>query len=442
MLKKKAPINRENIGKIMKRVFKTVDWAHSTSIYEVNDRQYNPEGSFNAFSKELSRIKDMGVETIWFMPVTPISILKRKGTLGSYYACSDYQAINPEFGTLGDFKKLVRKAHKLGMKVMIDWVANHTGWDHVWTRSNPDFFSRDEEGNFLPPFPDWEDVIHLDYGNKDLWKAMIEAMKFWVTECDLDGFRCDMAHLVPLDFWKVARTELDALKHLFWLGETEEIHYHEVFDASYAWLFLHSMEKLWRHETDINGLDHVLHTYDATFPKSAIHTFFTSNHDENSHSGSQYERIGDAAKPFAVLCATWNGIPLIYNGQELPMTNKRLQFFDKDLIPWTGENAMHDFYKVLLTLKSTNPALRAADKNVRTFRLDTTANANVFAFLRKNKDREVLVILNLSPGKQVIKIIGKVATGEYKNVFTNTNLTIASEHVFEISEWGWLVYEK
>src|SRR5215831_14323205 len=193
----------------MKKTFKTVDWANATSIYEVNVRQYTPEGTFNAFSRQLERIADMGVGTIWFMSVTPISMVKRKGTLGSYYACSDYQAINPEFGTLNDFKKLVRKAHKLGLKVMIDWVANHTGWDHVWTKSNPDFFSRDAEGNFLPPFPDWEDVIHLDYTNKDLWKAMIDAMKFWIKECDLDGFRCDMAHLVPLDFWRHARTELE-----------------------------------------------------------------------------------------------------------------------------------------------------------------------------------------------------------------------------------------
>src|SRR6185436_95495 len=157
-------------------------------------------------------------------------------------------------------------------------------------------------------------------------------------------------------FWKAARTELDAMKHLFWLGETEEIHYHEVFDASYAWLFLHTMEKYWKQEDGINGLDQVLHKYETLFPKNALHTFFTSNHDENSHSGSEYERIGNAAKPFAVLCATWNGIPLIYSGQELPMVNKRLYFFDKDVIPWTGDYALHDFYKTLLTLRSTNPA--------------------------------------------------------------------------------------
>jgi glycosidase len=426
----------------MNKAFKTADWAHTANIYEVNVRQYTPEGTFHAFSNELSRLKEMGVQTIWFMPITPISLLNRKGTLGSYYACSDYTAINPEFGTLNDFKKLIKKAHKLGFKVLIDWVANHTGWDHVWTKSNPEFFSRDADGKFLPPFPDWEDVIHLDYSNKDLWRAMIEAMKFWVSECDLDGFRCDMAHLVPLDFWKQARTELDAMKRLFWLGETEEIHYHEVFDASYAWLFLHTMEKYAKHEEGINALDVVLHKYDSKFPKNALHAFFTSNHDENTHSGTEYERLGDAAKPFAVLCATWNGIPLIYSGQELPMVDKRLHFFDKDLIPWTGQYALHDFYKALLTLRSTNSALRAADRSVRNYRLETTGNANVFAFLRKNNEREVLVILNLSASRQQIKIIGKVAEGQFRNVFTGTDLTMSAEKVFDLNEWGYEVYEK
>jgi len=387
-------------------------------------------------------LKDMGVQTIWFMPITPISILNRKGTLGSYYACSDYVSVNPEFGTLADFKKLVKKAHKLGFKVMIDWVANHTGWDHVWTKSNPEFFSTDEQGKFLPPFPDWEDVIHLNYANKDLWRAMIDAMKFWIKECDLDGFRCDMAHLVTLDFWRLARKELDSIKLLFWLAETEEIDFHKVFDASYAWSFLHTMEKFGKAETGINGLDHVLHNYQSMFPRHALHTFFTSNHDENSHSGTEYERIGDAAKPFAVLCITWNGIPLIYSGQELPMKDKRLHFFDKDFIPWTGEYVLHDFYKTLLNLRFDNPALRAADGNVRTFRLDTTDNVDVFGYLKKNKDREVLVILNLSAVNREVKIIGKIVTGTYKNVFSGDTGEINSDKTVDLDAWGYQVYER
>jgi glycosidase len=426
----------------MNKAFQTVEWGHSTNIYEVNVRQYTIEGTFTAFAKHLARLKDMGIQTIWFMPITPISLLNRKGTLGSYYACSDYQAINPEFGTLADFKKLVNKAHKLGFKVMIDWVANHTGWDHVWTKSNPGFFSKDEKGNFRPPFPDWEDVIHLNYDNKEMRKAMIEAMKFWVRECDIDGFRCDMAHLVPLDFWFQARTELDVIKPLFWFAETEEVSYHEVFDASYAWELLHTMEKYWKHETDINGIDLVLFKYGSVFPASALRVFFTSNHDENSHSGTEYERMGDTALLFAVLCATWDSIPLIYSGQELPMKDKRLEFFDKDAIPWTNNPALNDFYKALLNLKQSNPALRAGDKNVKTYRLETSDNTHVFAYLKKNRANEVLVMLNLSDDDIKGQIIGEVASGVYKNVFNGSTVDISIQKSFEMKKWEHAVYEK
>ncbi|MBL7737627.1 MAG: 1,4-alpha-glucan branching protein [Chitinophagaceae bacterium] len=427
----------------MNKPFPTVEWAHTTNIYEVNVRQYTPEGTFAAFAKHLPRLKDMGVQAIWFMPVTPISLKNRKGTLGSYYACSDYMSVNPEFGTLKDFKSTVRKAHKLGLKVMIDWVANHTGWDHVWTVSNPEFFSKDDKGDFRPPFPDWEDVIHLDYTNQELRKAMIKAMKFWVKECDLDGFRCDMAHLVPLDFWKEARTELDGMKPLFWLGETEEVRYHEVFDATYSWELLHSMEKYWKGEAGMNGLDEVLYRYSDKFPPDALRLFFTSNHDENSHSGSEYERMGQAAVPFAVLCAAWSGIPLIYSGQELPVTDKRLQFFDKDLIPWNGEYGLHEFYKALLTLRVNNPALRSGDPAVRTYRLETSNNANVFAWLRKWGEREVLVLLNLSSHDNLaFEIIGSVASGVYINVFSGISKDLSADRICVMNKWEYLVFEK
>ena len=426
----------------MNKAFQTVDWAHNTNIYEVNVRQYTNEGTFNAFARELPRLKDMGIQTIWFMPITPISMQNRKGSLGSYYACSDYTAINPEFGTMEDFKRLVAQAHALGFKVVIDWVANHTGWDHVWTRSNPEFFSRDNEGRFLPPFPDWEDVIKLDYSNPDLWKAMIDAMKFWIRECDLDGFRCDMAHLVPLAFWTEARTQLDGMKPLFWFGETEDPNYHEVFDATYTWELLHTLERYWRQESTISAIDSVLFRYDSMFPKTALRVFFTSNHDENSHSGTEYERMGDAAKAFAVFCATWNGIPLIYSGQELPMTYKRLRFFDKDPIPWTDEYLLQDFYKILLNLRQTNPALRAGDKDGKTYRLDTNDNAQVFAYLRKNNDREILVILNLSATKVDAKLLGRVVMGKYRDAFSSAEVELDSETIFELERWGYKVFER
>ncbi|HYE56723.1 MAG TPA: alpha-amylase family glycosyl hydrolase, partial [Chitinophagaceae bacterium] len=209
----------------MSPLFRPLEWSLSTNLYEVNTRQYTPEGTFKAFAPSLHRLKDMGVEVLWFMPITPISKEVRQGTLGSYYACSDYTSINPEFGTLDDFKQIVRQSHELGMKVIIDWVANHTGWDHWWTKTHPGYYIRNAEGKMYDKHG-WHDVIDLNYYNHHLRRDMIEAMKFWVAECDIDGFRCDMAHLVPLDFWRAARTELDAVKPLFWLAETETLAYH------------------------------------------------------------------------------------------------------------------------------------------------------------------------------------------------------------------------
>lgn len=421
--------------------FAPVSWAHNTNIYEVNIRQYTQEGTFNAFAKHLSRLKDMGVQTLWLMPIQPIGKVNRKGTMGSYYSIRDYTTVNPEYGTLDDFDSLVKQAHALDFKIIIDWVANHTAWDHVWTLLNPEFFSKDDHGNFRPPYPDWADVIHLNYNNERIWIAMIDAMRFWIRHYDIDGFRCDMAHLVPLDFWKTAREELDKEKKLFWLAETEESNYHGAFDCSYTWEFLHKMEAYWRREATINGLESVLYKYDSEFPASAMRLYFTSNHDENSHSGSEYKRMGDATLAFAVFCATWNGIPLIYSGQELP-NYESLRFFEKDPIQWTGENKLHDFYKRLLDLHSNHPALRAADHNVRTYRIQTTNDDHIFTFMRKNGDKEILVILNLSSDEQHFEMTDDAIKGLYKNVFSDAANDLTAEKNFIMLAWEFLVFEK
>lgn len=424
----------------MSDTFEPAGWSLDSNIYEINVRQYTEEGTFNAFVRELPRLRDMGVEILWFMPITPISVAKRLGTLGSYYACSDYTAINPEFGTLEDFRNLVREAHELGFKVIIDWVANHTGWDHRWVNEHPEYYLRNLDGHFYD-LHGWKDVIDLNYDNRDLWQDMLKAMRFWIDSCDIDGFRCDMAMLVPLDFWRFVRTELDAQKKLFWLAECEEIVYHEVFDATYTWKFLHTMESYWRKETDLPGLAEVLDFYDEMFPPTALRAYFTTNHDENSHSGSEFERMGASAKAFAVLCCTWDGIPLIYSGQELPLV-KRLKFFDKDHIEWTGRNEFHDFYKRLLTLRKTNPALKAATPESVSVRLLTNASHYVLAFMRKNGDRQVLVLINLSgDDKSLLQLSDNLAAGTYKNVFTGNEAVISSESYFYLRAWDFQVYE-
>ncbi|MBS1668880.1 MAG: 1,4-alpha-glucan branching protein [Bacteroidetes bacterium] len=425
----------------MSNLFSAVDWGYDTNIYEINTRQYTIEGTFNAFAKELPRLKDMGIEILWFMPITPISLKGRKGSLGSYYACSDYESINPEYGSMDDFKKLVQVAQTMGFKIIIDWVANHTGLDHRWTSEHPDYYVRDSHGNFVER-NGWDDVIDLDYTNPALRKAMIEAMQFWVKQCGIDGFRCDMAHLVQLDFWVEARTVLENnVKKLFWLAECEEIAYHDVFDATYTWKWMHKTEAFARNQTDINGLWQTLQTYNDEFPHQAFRAYFTSNHDENSWNGTEYEKYGSAAINLAVFSCLWNGLPLIYSGQEMP-NHKRLKFFDKDPIEWNVKYELHDFYKTLLILRKHNKALRAGDDAVTTYKLQTDHSDKVFSFLRKNQEKEVLVLLNLSAENLTLKINDPILKGGFVNVFDKSGHDFTNSPIMEIAAWGYLVWEK
>jgi glycosidase len=424
----------------MSDAFHTVDWVCSSNIYEVNLRQYTPEGTIQAFAQHLPRLKDMGVEILWFMPVTPISHEKRLGSLGSYYACSDYTSVNPEFGTVEDLASLVKQAHEQGMKVLLDLVANHTGWDHRWTREHPDYYRKNAEGKFYDNHG-WEDVIDLNFDNPALCQAMIDVMKFWVEHCDIDGYRCDMAMLVPLPFWRQARTELDKQKKLFWLAECEEIAYHEVFDATYTWKFLHKMEAVWKKESDLSGLEEVLHYYDTMYPPEGLRVYFTTNHDENSHSGSEYERMGEAARAFAVLCCTWNGLPLIYSGQELPNL-KRLRFFDKDQIDWTGNNSLHDFFKTLLSLRRRNTALRAGDRTVTTHLLHSREANRCLAFARRNGEDQVVVILNISGSVLNLAMSELLLQGCFKDVFTGQLYDCSAAPSVNLEPWGFAVLEK
>ena len=264
----------------MEAHFNIASWVNPSTIYEVNIRQYSPEGTFSAFVNHIPRLKDMGVTVLWLMPITPISEKLMKGSLGSYYACSSYTKINPAFGNESDLLNLISCAHDHDMKVIIDWVANHTGANHEWMDNHPDWFTRDAAGNFIER-NGWEDVVDLNYENKEMRAALIGAMQYWVRNFNIDGFRCDMAHLVPLDFWKEARTHCDIIKPLFWLAECENANYHPTFDASYAWDWMHMSEKSNQGQVGMNEVYNVLEGY-VHYPSGALKLFFTSNHDENS----------------------------------------------------------------------------------------------------------------------------------------------------------------
>lgn len=417
------------------------DWKHTTNIYEVNVRQYTKEGTFRAFEKEMPRLKNMGVKTLWFMPITPIAQQNKKGSLGSPYASSDFTSINPEFGTMDDFIHLVNKAHRLGLKVIIDWVANHTGWDHVWTKTNPEFYLK-ENGTFKMA-SGMDDIIELDYQNKEMRQKMIDAMKFWIEETDIDGFRCDLASWVEVDFWKEARPEVEKIKPLFWIGEFDELEspeYGKVFDASYSWKWMHKSADFYKNNEPISELIELLRKY-SQIGDSSMRAWFTTNHDENSWNGTEFEKYGDITKPMAIFSATWNGIPLLYSGQELPNV-KRLEFFERDPIQWTNNYEMADFYKTLLDLKSSNPALRGGDSNVVTYLLNTSSNDKIFAYIRKNKWDEVLVVLNFSKEDVEFTIEDENLSGVFKNVFDNTKRDFGNNKNFSFRVSDYAVFEK
>ncbi|GHM99316.1 alpha-amlyase [Cytophagales bacterium WSM2-2] len=408
------------------------------NIYEVNVRQFTPEGTFNAFATHLDRLKEMGVQTLWFMPVNPISKKDRKGTLGSYYAVSSYTAVNPEFGTMSDWKKLVDAAHEKGMKVIIDWVPNHTGADHPWLVSHPDFFTKDKNGN-PAVMMDWTDTRQLDYHNPVMEDSMITSMKYWITNSSIDGFRCDVAWNVPGSFWSKCIPQLKAVKqNIFMLAEGADPYLHESgFDATYPWDMFHMMEKIAKGTRPAFAIDSVKQKYDTAYVKTAIEMYFTSNHDENSWNKADFGTFpGSVHAPFAVLSQTMiRSVPLIYGGQEEPVL-RALQFFEKDPMTF-GKFERAAFYKTLLALRTRNAAM-SADASFT--KVDAGNRDAVYAFTREKNDKRVLVILNLSGKEQTVTLNDKNLHGKANNVFTGKEETL-SDVPSTLNAWGYSVYE-
>lgn len=372
------------------------NWAHDASIYEVNIRQYTPEGTIKAFTQHLDRLQKLGVEILWIMPVQPIGVEKRKGELGSYYSISDYTAVNPNFGTVADFKNMVQEAHKRGMKVILDWVANHTAFDHHWTEEHPDWYTRDSLGNIVSPVEDWSDVADLNYDAEGMQEAMQEEMLWWVNECDIDGFRCDVAMMVPMAFWNDTRARLDSVKPVFMLAEAEGPEFHnQAFDMTYGWEFHHIMNEVAKGEKTVSAFEEYRAKIDSLYQPEDIHMYFTTNHDENSWNGTVFERMGANHKNFFVLAATFkSGMPLIYSGQEAGLKH-RLSFFGKDSIDWSNQE-LKDFYEKVIALKSQHPALangEAEGSFEELLRLDAN---EIYAYKRVKGDEELWVFLNFS----------------------------------------------
>lgn len=407
------------------------------NIYEVNIRQYTPQGTFNAFAKHIPRLKKMGVQTLWLMPIQPISIKGRKGTLGSYYSVADYTAVNPEFGTLNDFNNLVAKAHALNMKVIIDYVPNHSGADNKWLTTHPDFYEKDSLGN--PTYTaDWSDTRELNFSNRAMQDSMINTMKFWVNNTKMDGFRVDVAWGVPISFWYKCIPALNKIRPLFFLAEADDAELHKAgFDATYTWREFNVMKEVAAGKKNVHALDTIFNTIDTSFMKGAWRLYFTSNHDENSWNKADFATMpGAVHAPFAILSQTYNRtLPLIYSGQEEPVL-KAIQFFEKDPIQF-NKYERSNFYTALLHLRSSNKAFK---EDAIFNRLKVNNPASIMAYERVNGEDKVVVVLNLSDQVQDVKVNNKSATYNYKELFTN-QMTQNTTH-FELAPWGYKVFVK
>jgi alpha-amylase len=428
----RASLSTENIGMVNGHPV----WIMQGNIYEVNVRQYTREGTLNAFAKHLDRLKAMGVQTLWFMPLNPISKEGRKGTLGSYYAVSDYTAVNPEFGTMDDWTLLVKLIHAKGMKVIIDWVPNHTGADNRWLKEHPDFFVKDSAGKAAIA-KDWSDTRQLDYRNPIMEDSMIAAMKFWIVRSNIDGFRCDVAWNVPGSFWRKCIPQLRAVKKVFMLAEGDSVYLPQSgFDAIYPWHMFHMMEKVAKGERPAFALDSVQKLNAMIYPANTIQMYFTSNHDENSWNKADYGSFpGRVHAPFAVFTQTMaSGVPLIYSGQEEPVL-RPLQFFEKDPIEF-GKFGRARFYKTLLELRKNNPALSASASFKKTDAGDKSA---VYAYIRQKGNNKILVILNLSDKEQTITVHNKTLHGSPFNVFMGKPEPL-TDKPWKMEPWGYAVY--
>lgn len=417
-------------------------WAKNATIYEVNIRQFTGPGDFTSFESHLPRLKALGIDIIWLMPIHPIGLEKRKGSMGSYYSVKDYYAVNPEFGTLEEFKSLVKKIHSMGMYVILDWVANHSSWDNALAREHPEWYTKTAEGNFQPtPWYDWEDIIDFDYEQPGIRKYMTDVLKYWVKETDIDGYRCDVAGFMPTDFWENVRKELDGIKPVFMLAEWESRDLHKsAFDMTYSWSLWDRMHEVATGEKNIAGLVEYMAHDVSTFPADGYRMTFTDNHDKNSWEGNQFANFREALPACMVLTAVVNGMPLVYSGQEAGL-DRSLKFFEKDSIEWKP-HPFADMYTKLFALKHTNEALWNGEQGGQMVRIFNDQPNKVISFSREKNGQKVVPIFNLSKSAITVVLSSASHAGSYKELFTGSFYSLTDSTRFTLPAWGYKVLVK
>lgn len=416
------------------------EWTKSATLYQLNTRQFTREGTFAAAQKQLPRLKALGIDVIWLMPINPIGVKNRKGTLGSPYSVRDYRGVNPEFGTMADFKAFVTAAHGQGMKVILDWVANHSSWDNPLVTQHPDWYGRDWKGAFMPtPWWDWSDIIDFDYSKPALRQYMTEAMKFWVREADIDGYRCDVAGAVPVDFWDNVRAELDAIKPVFMLAEAQEtVLLQRGFDASYAWDWGNATRDIGQGKAGLEALINFYSTNAAVWPSDTMRMMMVENHDYNSWEGTEFERLGPAVVNTIVLSVVGSGIPLLYNGVEAGNT-KRLEFFERDPIVWR-DHPNADLYRRLFALKHRNRALWNADWGGEMVRVVNSAPTKVFSFTREKDGDKVFAVFNFSAQAQDVTFSDGPFAGKWRGWNGGAAVTMTPQSKMTLAPWTYRLF--
>lgn len=418
------------------------EWSKNATIYQLNTRQFTKEGTFKAAQKELPRLKDLGVRIIWLMPIHEIGQKNRKGTLGSPYSVKDYYSVNHEFGSLEDLKNFVDAAHEQGMYVILDWVANHTAWDNVLVSAHPDWYDKDYKGDFRPtPWWDWSDIIDLDYSNPEVRKYMAEALSYWVREADIDGYRCDVAGFVPVDFWNIVRAELDKIKPVFMLAEWESRDLHaEAFDMTYAWSWNETMHKICKGTADVNALYIYYSWNESAYPKDSYRMTFVSNHDKNAWEGTMWEQFGEGLEAAIVLSVVGEGMPLLYNGQEAGNT-KRLAFFEKDPIEWKA-HPIGDLYQKLFSLQESNSALWHGKWGATMQKVPNSSETKILSFVRQNEKDKVFAVFNFSDQPQKANFKESLYLGNYIDFTTGENVNLDLNFTIQLNPWEYRVFVK
>lgn len=421
--------------------FENAEWSRDAVIYQVNTRQFTREGTLRAAAAHLPRLAAMGVDIVWLMPIHPIGEVNRKGSLGSPYAVKDYRAINPDLGQEADLKAFVDHAHGLGMKVILDWVANHSAWDNPLTHSHPEWYQRSPEGTFMPPEgTDWSDVVAFDYAHPALRAYMADSLAYWVREFGIDGYRADVAGYVPLDFWEAARAQLNDIKPVFMLAEWEQRDLHaRAFDASYAWKWKEAMQRIARGEADADAVRGFYAEHKTTWPHAAYRMVYTDNHDQNAWDGVAADIYGPAYEAAIALSFVGAGIPLIHNGQEADLDHQ-LAFFEKDEIIWR-KGRIEPLLRQLITLKTEEKALHNGRYGGAMIEVPNSASRAVFSFLREQGASRVFAVFNLSNQPQDVQFSLARHHGAYTDALSGQNAEFTAEKdLIRLPPWGFRLF--